>query len=151
MTQLASGRTAPTPGGLQPLPRTADATTLLAFFTALQLVLPSRLVMNGLPLSLSAASIFALGLGALWLCTQLTTTLGAAKGSNPVRTMLLTWSCVLLASYAGAALVFLPPDERALGDHAMVTAFAVVLVALAVCDGVRSRERIYFLLHVIVG
>ena len=113
----------------------------------LQLVLPARLVMNYLPLSLSAASLVALGLGALWLCTQMTTTLGAAKGRNPVRTWLFAYSCALLASYANAAFGFLPPDERKIGDHAMVTAFALIFVGLAVCDGVRSRDRLYFLLQ----
>ena len=76
--------------------RTADATTILAIFVALQLVLPSRLVMNGLPLSLSARVGWSRsGLGALWLCTQMTTTLGAAKGRSPVRTMLFAYTCVL--------------------------------------------------------
>jgi O-antigen ligase len=32
----------------------------------------------------------------------------------------------------------------------MVTAFALIFVGLALCDGVRSRGRVYFLLHVIV-
>jgi O-antigen ligase len=131
-------------------PRSADATTILAIFVALQLLLPSALVLNYLPLSLSPATSVALGLGALWLCTQLTTTLGAAKGSSPVRTMLVVYVCVLLASYAQAASRYLPPDERKLGDHAMVTAFALIFVGLALCDGVRSRERIYFLLNVVV-
>jgi O-antigen ligase len=131
-------------------PRTADATTLLAIFVTLQLVLPSRLVMNYLPLSLSAASLVALLLGTLWLCTQLTTTLGAAKGRNPVRTMLFVYALVLLTSYASAAMSYLPPDERAIGDHTMVIAFALICVSLAVCDGVRSRARLYFLLRVLV-
>lgn len=130
--------------------RSADATTILVFFVVLQFVLPARLIMNGLPLSLSAASLVALGLGALWLCTQLTMTLGAAKGHNPVRTMLFAYSCALLASYVSSASVFLPPDERKLGDHGMVTAFALIFVGLAVCDGVRSRERLYLLLRAIV-
>lgn len=130
--------------------RTADATTILAFFVVLQLVLPSRLVMNGLPLSLSAASLVALGLGALWLCTQMTTTLGAAKGRSPVRTMLFAYPCVLLASYANSSFGYLDADERQIGDHTMVTVLALVFVGLALCDGVRSRDRLYFLLRVIV-
>jgi O-antigen ligase len=131
-------------------PRSADATTILAIFAALQFVLPSTLVMNGLPLSLSAASLVALGLGTLWLCTQMTTTLGAAKGRSPVRTMLFAYSFALLASYAHAAFGYLPSDERENGDHAMVTVFALIFVGLAVCDGVRSRNRLYFLLRAIV-
>jgi len=141
---------APRPGEQVRLPRSADATTLLALFVVLQLVLPSRLVVNHLPLSLSAASIVALGLGALWLCAQMTTTLGAAKGRSPVRTLLFTYACVLIASYASAAFNYLPPDERAIGDHTMVTSCALILLALAVCDGVRSLDRLYFLLRVLV-
>ena len=132
------------------VPRSADATTILAIFAALQFVLPSGLVFNSIPLSLSAATLVALALGALWLCTQLTTTLGAAKGRNPVRTALFAYSCVLLASYASASSGFLPADERKIGDHMMVTVFALIFVGLAACDGIRSRERLYFLLRVIV-
>jgi O-antigen ligase len=131
-------------------PRSADATTIVAIFVALQFVLPSKLVLNYLPLSLSAASLVALGLGALWLCTQMTTTLGAAKGRSAVRTMLFAYSFALLASYANASFGYLPADERAIGDHAMVTVFALIVVGLAVCDGVRSRARLYFLLRVTV-
>ena len=108
-------------------PRSADATTILAIFVALQFVLPSALIFNGIPLSLSAATLVALGLGALWLGTQLTTTLGAAKGRNPVRTALFVYSCVLLASYAASSANYLPPDERKIGDHMMVTVFALDL------------------------
>lgn len=131
-------------------PRSADAATVVAVFVALQLLLPSKLVLNGLPLSLSAASIVALGLGALWLATQMTTTLGAAKGRNPVRTMLFAYATGLLVSYAYSSFGYLPPDERSSGDHAMVVVLAMVFVALAVCDGIRSRDRVYLLLRVIV-
>jgi O-antigen ligase len=152
MTVLAerSERARPTLGTRSRLLRSADATTVLAIFVALQLVLPSRLVMNGIPLDLSAPSLVAFLLGALWLCTQMTTTLGAAKGRNPVRTMLFAYACVLVASYASSAAAYLEPDERAIGDHTMVTVFALIFVGLAVCDGVRSLDRIYFLLRVFV-
>ena len=150
---MTTSATAPRPAAsvrATRVPRSADATTLLAIFVTLQLVLPSRLVMNYLPLSLSAASLVALLLGTLWLCTQLTTTLGAAKGRNAVRTMLFVYACVLLTSYASSAMSYLPSDERQLGDHATIIAFALICVSLAVCDGVRSRERLYFLLRVLV-
>ena len=131
-------------------PRSADATTILAIFAALQFVLPSRLVLNYLPLSMSPASAVALGLGTLWLCTQMSTTLGAAKGRSPVRTMLFAYSCVLVASYASSAMSHLDADERGLADTTMVRVFALVFVGLAACDGIRSLDRIYFLLRVVV-
>jgi O-antigen ligase len=131
-------------------PRSADATTILAIFVALQFVLPSRLALNYLPLSLSPASAVALGLGALWLCTQMNTTLGAAKGRSPVRTMLFAYSCVLVASYASSAMSYLDRDERGLADTTLVRVSALILVGLAACDGVRSLARLYFLLRVVV-
>ncbi|UUZ60416.1 hypothetical protein [Nocardioides sp. B-3] len=124
---------------------------MVAIFVVLQFVLPSKLVLNVLPLSLSAASLVALGLGALWFCTQMTTTLGAAKGGSPIRRALFAYSCAIPASYANAAYGYLPSDERQIGDHAMVTVFAMVFVGLVVCDGVRGRDRIYFLLRVLVA
>jgi len=131
-------------------PRPADATTILAIFVGLQFILPSRLVLNYLPLSLSPASAVALFLGALWLCTQMSTTLGAAKGRNPVRTMLFAYIVVLVASYASSAMSYLDPDERELADTTLVRVFALILVGMAAVDGIRSLARLYFLLRVFV-
>lgn len=131
--------------------RSADTATIVAIFVFLLFILPAKVVVSRLPLSISSASIVALGLGALWLCTQLTTTLGAAKGRSPVRTTMLVHGFVLLLSFWAMSVAYLPSDERSLGDHAMVTAFALICLGLAVVDGVPSRERIYFLLRVVVG
>ena len=131
MTLLGTGRRVRRSPPTHPVPgsrRSADATTILGIFVALQFVLPSRLVMNYLPLSLSAASLVALGLGALWFCTQMTTTLGAAKGRSPVRTLLFVYSCVLLASYAARRSGTSRPTSAQIGDHAMVTVFALIFV-----------------------
>jgi O-antigen ligase len=68
-----------------------------------------------------------------------------------VRTALLAHGFVLLLSFWSMSASYLPPDERDLGDHAMVTAFSLIFVGLAVCDGVTTRRRIYFLVRVIVG
>lgn len=139
----------PNPSASTP-PRSADAATLVAVFVVLQFALPSTLVLKYVPLSLSPAAVIALGLGVLWACTQMTTTLGAAKGTHPVRTALFLYACAVLASYGKASFGYLPDDERAVGDHAVLMALAMICVALAVCDGVRTRARIYFVLRVIV-
>ncbi|MBL0748511.1 O-antigen ligase family protein [Nocardioides baculatus] len=131
-------------------PRTADATTLIALFVVLQFGLPATLVLDHLPMALRASTIVALGLGVLWFCTQMTTTLGAAKGSNPVRTAVFVYACVVLAVYGKSSFTYLDGDERASGDHAMVIVLSMICLALAICDGVRSRERIGFLLRVMV-
>lgn len=131
--------------------RPADMATVVAVFVCLLFLLPARLVMSRLPLSISSATLVALALGVFWMCAQMTTTLGAAKGSSPVRTMFLAYGFALLLSFWSMSVAYLPSDERSLGDHAMITAFALIFVGLAVCDGITTRERVYFLVRVIVA
>jgi O-antigen ligase len=130
-------------------PRRADGATLVTVFVGLQLIIPANLVISGVPLSLSPASVTALMIGLCWLCTQLTNTLGVAKGRNAVRTMLFFYICSVLATYGVATYGYLPPDELNLADHSLVLAFASVGLALAVCDGVRGQDRLYLVLKTI--
>jgi O-antigen ligase len=120
-------------------------------FVVLQLGLSARLVINRLPLSLSPASIFALGIGLCWLCAQFTHTLGVAKGRNPVRTMLFLYLCSVLATYGLATYGYLPLDELNLADHALVLALASVGMAVGVCDGVRGRDRLDLVLKTVAA
>jgi O-antigen ligase len=133
------------------LQRSADGATLITLFIVLQLVLSARLVISKLPLSLSPASILALGIGLCWLCAQFTNTLGVAKGRNPVRTMLLLYVCSVLATYGLATYGYLPPDELNFADHAMVLAVASVGMAAGVCDGVRGQDRLDLVLKTVAA
>jgi len=126
--------------------RSADGATLIAIFAVIQLLVPARLVISGLPLSLSPASVFSLSIGLLWLCAQLTHTLGAGKGRNVVRTWLFIHVCLVIATYGYATYGYLPPDELNLADHALILVLASVGMALGVCDGVRGRDRLDFVL-----
>src|SRR5689334_18781163 len=66
--------------------RRIDATVLLSWYVAILLIIPNRLVLNGLSFNLTPSLLLGLGLGMWWFCAQLTSTLGAAKGRNAVRT-----------------------------------------------------------------
>jgi O-antigen ligase len=133
-----------------PIPRrSADGATLITLFVVLQLVLSARLVVRGLPLSLSPASILALGIGLCWLCAQFTNTLGVAKGWNPVRAMLFVYFCSVVASYGLATYGYLPADELNMADHALVLSLASVGMAVGVCDGVRGRDRLDLVLKTV--
>jgi hypothetical protein len=78
--------------------------------------------------------------------------LGAAKGWNILRTALFLYSVTVLATYGFATAGYFPPDELKLADHGLVDAMGIVGVALTVCDGVRSRDRLDFLLKgVVIG
>ncbi|GAA4589155.1 hypothetical protein GCM10023194_42690 [Planotetraspora phitsanulokensis] len=127
-----------------------DGATLAVLFTFSLMIIPARLVLKGLPLSLTPANVLSLIAGLAWMCATFTTTLGLAKGRTPVRTALFVYVVALLATYGLANYGYLPSDERNLADHALVLVLANVGLALAICDGVRSRERVDFLLKGVV-
>ena len=133
-----------------PAPQRADAATAVSIFVVLQLILPARLVVSGIPLSLSPASMVALFLGMWWFCAQLTTTLGAAKGRSAVRTVLFAYSFSIIATYGYSTFGYLPSDELNLTDHYLILALGSVGVALAITDGVRDRLRLDFVLKTVV-
>lgn len=131
--------------------RRADGATLVILFVILQLIIPARLVISKLPLSLSPANVIALLIGLCWLCTQFTNTLGAAKGRSVVRTMLFLYICSVLATYGVATYGYLPPDEVNFADHALVLAVASVGLALGICDGVRGHDRLDLVLKTVAA
>jgi O-antigen ligase len=84
------------------------------------------------------------------LCAQLTTTLGAAKGRNAVRTAILVYGCCLLLTFGYASAAGLPVDEVRALDRRIVLAFALIGLSLAICDGIRARDRLDVFLKVMV-
>ncbi|GAA2212667.1 O-antigen ligase family protein [Nonomuraea monospora] len=146
----ATGTGTLTGAGAPPLPGRADGATVAAIFAAVLLIVPARLVLKGLPLSLTPANVVSLGAAVLWLCAQFTLTLGAAKGRNPVRTALFAYFTAMVATYGFSTWGYMDSDELNLSDHAFVLVIALVGIALAVCDGVRDRRRLDFLLQTLV-
>ncbi|MFC0864154.1 O-antigen ligase family protein [Sphaerimonospora cavernae] len=128
----------------------ADGASLAVLFALSLLLVPARLVLRGLPLSLTPADILSLLAGMSWVCATFTTTLGAAKGRTPVRTALFVYMTAMLATYGVASYGFLPADELKLADHALVLVMAGVGLALAVCDGVRGADRLDLVLKTVV-
>lgn len=131
-------------------PRRADGATLVVLFVLVLLILPARLAVAGLPLSLTPAEIMALVLGVMWLCAQMISTAGVAKGSNPVRTSIFAYGMILLAVYGYTTSLYLPSDELNLADHTLVLYVGYVGLVLAMCDGIGSRERLDFVLKAVV-
>ncbi|MEU4830707.1 O-antigen ligase family protein [Streptosporangium sp. NPDC023615] len=143
--------TVPLPASLdRPGLRAADGATLAAVFAVVLMLSPARLVFRGLPFSLTPADALGLFAALWWFCAHLTVTLGAAKGSNPVRTALFAYGAAMLLTYGYASAAYLPPDELDMADHAIVLVVALVGIGLAACDGVRGRERLDFVLRSLV-
>ncbi|MEV4176199.1 O-antigen ligase family protein [Nonomuraea sp. NPDC049709] len=133
-----------------PAPGRADGATVAAVFAVVLMIVPARLVLRLLPLSLTPANIVSLGAALLWLCAQLTLTLGVAKGRTPVRTALFAYFTAMVATYGFTTAGFLESDELNMADHAFVLIIASVGIGLTVCDGVRGFRRLDFLLKTVV-
>jgi O-antigen ligase len=131
-------------------PRRADGATLVCLFVLSLLILPARLAVAGLPLSLTPAEILALLLAIVWLCAQMITTSGVAKGSNPIRTSIFAYGIVLLAVYGYTTHVYLPSDELNLADHTVVLYLGYMGLLLTMCDGITDRDRLDFVLKALV-
>ena len=131
--------------------RRPDALGLLVAYVLLVLLLPSRLVLSGISFNITPALLLALGLGLWWGCAQLTSTLGAAKGRNPVRTAFFLFLLANIASYGYAAWGWLPGDELKSADRSLIYIVGVILAGIVVVDGIRSRETLDRLLLASVG
>jgi O-antigen ligase len=132
-------------------PQRADGTTLVCVFLLMLLLIPARLVISGISISITPATLFGIGLGLVWFCCQLVTTLGVAKGRNAARTALFLYAVSQLATYGYATRNYLPADEAAAADRTMVVIVAVICVGIAVCDGVRSLARLDVLLRLMAA
>lgn len=134
---------------LAPQPRGADGATLACLFVVPLMIIPSRLVIRGIPLSITLAIVVGIGISVCLFFAHFTSTLGVAKGRSAVRTAIIVYLCAVLATYGYATYGYLPPDERPLTDHSLVNILAVAGVALFVCDGVRGRDRLDFVLKTV--
>ncbi|MEU8173293.1 O-antigen ligase family protein [Microbispora hainanensis] len=128
----------------------ADSATLAVVAIVALLCVPARTILRGLPLSVTPADLAGLLAGLLWLFAQATTTLGAAKGRNPVRTGLFVYLAASLAVYGHAAFGYLPSDELNLMDHGLVVLTGGIGLGLAVCDGIADRRRLDLVMKALV-
>ncbi|RZQ64232.1 O-antigen ligase family protein [Amycolatopsis suaedae] len=131
------------------MPR-ADGATLLSIYVGVTLLVPARLVISGVSMSITPATLLGVGLGLLWFCTQLVSTLGAAKGRNAARTALFVFLVSQLATYGYATRNYLPPDELNSADRTLVLIIGVAVAGLVACDGVRGLPRVELVLRTIV-
>jgi O-antigen ligase len=132
--------------GQQPEVQRADGATLACVFLLMLLIIPARLVISGIPMSITPATLTGLGLGVIWFCCQMVTTLGVAKGRNLARTALFLYAVSQLATYGYATRNYLPMDELEGADRTIVVVFGTICVGIAVCDGVKNLARLDVLL-----
>ncbi|MGX7824067.1 O-antigen ligase family protein [Actinokineospora sp. 24-640] len=120
----------------------ADGATLACVYALVMTFIPAMMVLKGVPMAVTPGMAVGFVMGLLWFCSQLVTTLGAAKGRNAARTALFLFALSQLATYGVATYGYLPSDELAGADRTLITLMAVFSVGLAVCDGVRGLDRL---------
>ena len=113
-------------------------------------IIPAGLVVKGIPLSITPATLLGLGMAACWLLAHFTYHLGMAKGFNAIRLTLYLYVLALMATYCSANYRYLPGDEIKAADRTAVLVVALAGTALLICDGVTSRDRLDFLLKSVV-
>jgi O-antigen ligase len=128
----------------------AGGATLAAIYVVTLTIIPSGLVVQGIPLSISVDTLVALLMGMCWLCAHIAGGLGIVKGFTPMRTAIYAFLLGTIATYAWAMHHYLPSDEIKLADHTLVLIIALIGMVLMIGDGVPNRERIDFLLRVVV-
>lgn len=131
--------------------RRADGATIVGVYVVLVTVLPAKLVLSGVPLDLTPPLLLALGIGATWVCAQMISTSGVAKGRSIVRSALLVFGTAQLATYGFATFRGLPADELRAADRSLITILALLALGIAVCDGVRGVARVERLLTLLVA
>jgi len=136
---------------LQRVRQRADGATLVCVYLLALLIIPARLVLSFVPMTLPPALVIALLLGVLWLATQMVDTLGMGKGLNVVRTAVALYLAAHLATYGVATRRWLPTDELTTADSGIVRIVATISVAVFICDAVRTRERLDKVLKLILG
>ncbi|GAB3493882.1 O-antigen ligase family protein [Amycolatopsis cihanbeyliensis] len=129
----------------------ADGATLVCLYAAVALLVPARLVLSGIPMSITPATVCGLGLGLLWFCGHLVTTLNTAKGRNAARTALFLFIVSQLATYGYATMHYLPADELDSADRTIVLMMGASMAGLAACDGIRGLARLELVLKAILG
>lgn len=130
----AAGSTAP--------PFTLDGSVVAALYLLVLVVVPEGNVISAIPMNLQPVLVIALGLGLVWISTQLVSTLGMAKGRTAVRTALFLYLSAHLVTYGIATRRYLVSDEAKAADSNMIKIFAVVGAAIFICDAVRGWSAV---------
>lgn len=131
-------------------PQRADGATLACIYAVALTVIPSREVIRALPLSITPAQVIGLVALLCWLCAQFSTSLGVAKGRTGVRVAIFAYVASVLATYGYATYGYLPADELNLADHSVVLVAGLMGISVAMCDGVRGRDRLDLVLQYVV-
>lgn len=131
--------------------KSCDAVTLLTLYLAFLFILPSRLLVGPLGAASTPANLVGLAALAWWCLARLVPGLGAARGLQPVRVVLLLFGLAFTVSYAMAYLHLSAPIEISAANRAVAAVAALAGVCLIAADGIVSIARLEVLLRRLVA
>jgi O-antigen ligase len=123
----------------------------LEIFVVLQLLLPTKLVVEPIGQVGSPATLWGLACLVWYAFALLYRDSGLRRGRQPVRWAILILLIVWLLSYLAMLARMAPAAESATADAALLHFLAWAGIALLAADGLRSVEQLFELCRFIVG
>lgn len=128
-----------------------DALLALGVLVVVLVGVPSELIVAPLGAAGTPAQILGIVLLLWWLVSRLVPRGQGLEGIGPVKWLLLGLAIAILLSYVKGTGQPLSQPERSSADRAMLSLAAWSGIALAVSDGLVSRERLDRLLKILAG
>lgn len=128
-----------------------DPAALVVLFLALLIALPGGLLFAPLGAVGRPALLVGLFCAYWWLASRLVPAMGSGDHARqPVHWVILPYAAFMVLGYAVANTRSLTPLETSSANRALITLASLCGVALLTADGVRSRERLNFVLGSVV-
>jgi O-antigen ligase len=134
---------------VQGVRRRFGAEAVLGIYVVLLLGIPSIVVLYGLGGAGSPATMLGVALLAWWAITKIVPGL-SVSGRQPMRLAIGFLLATVLASYVAAGLRGYDAVEQRAADRGLLLVLSMAGVAFVAADGLRTREALDKLLHVIV-
>jgi hypothetical protein len=131
--------------------RRLDAAWLVCLFVLLLVLVPARLVFEGIPFAVTPAMAVGLLAFGWWFNARMVDNLGVARGWQPMRVVLLLFFCCLLLSFSHAYLSPVDGETGRAAQRNLVVVLAFIGIALLAADGVSDRGRLDRVLRVLLG
>jgi O-antigen ligase len=136
----------PAPSFGPPLPALArrasiDVAPVVGLMLLLAFLLPPRLVVSGIGAAGRPAIILGFGLLVWWVATRAVPGL-TMYGRQPIRLAVGAFLAAYLASYAMGYRRLLDAQEASSADRTLLVTLALCGIALAVADGLTTRQRL---------
>jgi GT2 family glycosyltransferase/O-antigen ligase len=125
-----------------------NAAKPLGAFAITAMLIPSRFTFG--PYATTLALLIGFGLAILWIYGKVIPTSGFARGRERVVISVAAFFGTVVLSYGASHLTALTTAQAKAADRGLAAVLALVAVALLIADGIRTRERLHWLIGTLV-